>query len=397
MKSNKFKFMNKLYEHRWPILVIIISALGIYYIISKKEYEYYENMIEKFEERERRFTKEELLNAMTNPDYTYMLANGHWTSESSDIKKDRVTNSYKIHMSKEGKGKITLHKDEYKINLFTNMKISGIHTKNKNKMIQFEFLILDKDLKNPLRQENVPRAKVSIYQNDKLITSFYSYKLFDLNGVGGELSRIILSQNYYEKPQLKYDIHTYQKYVGNFKYPFKPFTITYGNTTSGSFYNKIQKDYDQKIILAYKREYYTHGNETLITPLSKTYELDGINRQKKLFSEITLGDIEEEKRINMIRKGFIPKATYIYIFKVKSVKNKYSFEKSMNENKRSFDLLNNATSIFSKNDINLPILNETLLTVEGTYTPVLLKTVKMGMKDERMKIKITSKEVEKVL
>jgi hypothetical protein len=121
-----------------------------------------------------------------------------------------------------------------------------------------------------------------------------------------------------------------------------------------------------------------------------------MNRQGKLLSEIVLVDIEEEKRINLIRKGFIPKATYIYIYKMKSVKNKYTV-KNMDENKRSFDLLNNATSIFSKNDVNLPILNETLLTVEGTYTPILLKTVKMGMKDEKMKIKITSKEVEKVL
>jgi hypothetical protein len=391
----KFK---KLYEHRWPILVILFCALGIYFILYKKEVEYYENQIEKIEDfKSEKFSKEQLLNAMTNPDYTFMLANGHWTSKSSDLVKEKVKNAYRIHVSREGKGKITLNKEEYKINLFTNMKLTGIDKKDKNKSITFEFLLPEKDIRNPLRQDGIPRAKVSIHQKDNLISSFYSYKLFELHGIGGELSRIILSQHYQDPPSMQYDIHTYQKYIGNFKFPFKPFSISYGSTTSGKFYDKIKKDYDGKIILAYKREYYTHGKETLMTPLSKTYELDGINRQNKLFNEMTLSDIEEEKRINLIKKGFIPKATYIYIYKVKSVKNKYSFEKTNNENKRSFDLLNNATSIFSKNDINLPILNDTLLTMEGTYTPILCKTVKMGLNNEKMKIKITAKDVENVL
>lgn len=391
----KFK---KIYEHRWPIFVILFCALGIYFILYKKEVEFYENQIEKIEDfQSERFSKEQLLNAMTNPDYTFMLANGHWTSLSSDLVKEKVTNPYRIHVSKEGKGKIILNKEEYNINLFTNMKLSGMNKKDKKKSITFEFLLLEKDIRNPLREDGIPRAKVSIYQNGNLVNSFYSYKLFELHGIGGELSRIILSQHYQDSPSMKYDIHTYQKYVGHFKFPFKPFSISYGSTKTGKFYDKIKKDYDGKIILAYKREYYTHGKESLMTPLSKTYELNAMNRQNHLFSEITLSNIEEEKRINLIRKGFIPKATYIYIYKVKSVKNKYTFQKTSNENKRAFDLLNNATSIFSKNNIHLPILNETLLTMEGTYTPILCKTVRMGIKDEKMKIKMTAKDIENVL
>ncbi len=407
MKTNLHKtpkkFMKNVYEHRWPLLVVMMCALGIYFILYKKEWEYYDNkfgkmeeeIIEKFEGKNH-FSKEALLNAQTNPDYTFMLANGHWTSDTSDMKKGKVTDIFKIHVSREGKGKIVYKKDSYKINLFTNMKISGIHEKDKHKTIQFHFLIHELDPKNPLRNEGIPRAEVSFYQNRKKINQYYSYKLFELEGIGGELSRIILSQNYHEKPILKYDIHTYQKYVGNFKYPFKPFSISYGNVTSGKFYDKIKKDYDGKVILGYKREYYGHGKDSIMTPLSKPFELNGINRQGKLLSQVELVDIEEEKRINLIRKGFIPKATYIYIYKVKSVKNKYTV-KNMDENKRSFDLLNNATSIFSKNNIQLPNLNETLLTIQGTYTPVLLKTVRMGIQDEKLKIKITAKEIENAL
>jgi hypothetical protein len=321
--------------------------------------------------------------------------NGYWTSDTSDLKQGRVTNPIHIQVSQKGKGTISMRKDIYKITLFTNMKLSGIHQKKKDQTILFDFLVEDKT--NPLQEEQIPRTKVTIYQKDKKISEFFSYKLFQLEGISGELSRLILSQNYFPSPKLQYDIHTYQKYINHFKYPFKPFMITYGNVSSGTFYNKIQKNYDEKIMLGYKREYYAYQKETIMTPLSKMYELKAINHQGKLFNKIELGNIEEEKRINHIARGFIPKATYIYIFKMKSVKNQYSFPKSINEEKRSFQLLNNATSIFSKNNINLPSLNDTLLTIQGTYAPILLKTVKMNAKDEKMKIQISMKEVENVL
>jgi hypothetical protein len=276
------------------------------------------------------------------------------------------------------------------------MKLSATLSQQ-NKTILIEFIPFNEDKKNPLRNEKIPRAIVSIHQKNKKLFEFYSYKLFQLEGISGEFSRIILSQNYYLSPKLQYDIHTYQKYIGNFKYPYKPFTITYGNIKSGSFYDKIKKNYDEKVMLAYKREYYAYQTETIITPLSKMYELKGINGADQLFKEIELVNIEEEKRINHIKKGFIPKTTYIYIFKIKSVKNKYSFPKMINEDKRSFHLLNNASSIFSKNNIQLPSLNDTLLTIQGTLTPILLKTVRMQAQDEKMKITISAKEVENVL
>jgi hypothetical protein len=61
---------NKLYQHCWPLLVIFISMLGIYFILYKKEFEYYENIFDGIENiegfRNNKMKKEALINAMTN-------------------------------------------------------------------------------------------------------------------------------------------------------------------------------------------------------------------------------------------------------------------------------------------------------------------------------------------
>ncbi len=391
----KMKMKMKLNKSIIPISVLILCMLGIYFIIYKKEKEYYDNWFSPILNNNNEHfknMKQQSLNALTNKDMTMDLANGNWTSDKTEFNKiNSLKNYFTVNVDINGNGNVTMNNDVYKINYFGNMKLTAINLNNSNQLIQFKFKPIISN------SDDVPTALISIYNNNEITNEYYSFKIFDVDNTGGKLSRIIASKQFYQNINEKYDINTYHKYIGDYRYPHNAIKISYGNITSGKFYDKMEKDYDSKLMIGFKREFYTTGKDTLMTKLSQIYTLKGINNMNRLFSKIEISDIEQEKKLNGIRRGFIPKATHIYVYKMKNVKNNYSFPNSQTDSSKKFNLKNNADKMFSKINVSFPKIGDTLLTIQGNYDLVLVKTISMKPGDNRLKIEIKEKEFESVL
>ncbi len=333
-----------------PIFFIILFILGIYFIIFKKNKEYYENKIES------NFSKhsENFENNKTIKD----IINGYWTTMNTEVDGDKLKGIlYKIVLNNENPidGYVTtvrvdnlIQELEDKIPIIIVLPKLVVAEKSNNRI---EFKINEED-KNPLKMENIPMAIVTTSYNSQSINSF---KIKNPDITGGKLSRIIASKHFLNPHiQEKYDLNTYNKYL-NYKYPEEPFRIEYnGIDEDKDPYKKLKNKYDNIIYLCYQREYKTVNNEIVRTPISKKYELSLV-KDKKYFSKIILKNIEEENILNNILKPFILKNTYIYYYKNNKEEIEYIKDKNYLPQKfySLYDL--NFKNNFRKNLIGKPI------------------------------------------
>ena len=370
-----------------PIFVIIFSALGIYFIIFKKRKEYYDNKFQAIEQfmnsNIEHFEDQQQQNALTNQDFTSSLASGIWTSDSSTIVNGTLENYISISVSDDNKGTVSYITSEGKVSgninniiFLGNMTLTAQDPKNKNISIQIDFQPIV-SVKNPLVKDMIPEAIITIRNGNTVIDKYNSFKVYDINNIGGKLSRIILSKHFYTEPTMKYDLVLYNKYLNLYKYPSNPFQVIYGtNTTTKDLdMNKLKNNYQNLIYLAYQREYYTTNNETVKTKISPAFVISAVNSSGKIFSKIILNNIEKENQTNHLTKNFFPKQTWIYFYKEVSVKNTFKFLKNETYNKNTFNFHNQADSMFNKNRIEIPNLEKSQLTVQGTYDLTLLKTM----------------------
>jgi hypothetical protein len=161
--------LSKFSIFKLPIIIIILCALGIYFIYYYKQKEYYSNYFEKFdvisnssdniqenfENNTSGFSglsdlsigsqgdRLQLQNALSNPSFTTYLARGDWTTNQSTFKNNKVDKLMFINIDNNFKGTIDLTSvtpgSKYNITNVSNMMISGTHQKNKNQSIILEF------------------------------------------------------------------------------------------------------------------------------------------------------------------------------------------------------------------------------------------------------------------
>ncbi len=146
IESSKFSII--------PIIIVILCALGIYFIYYYKQKEYYNNFVEKFDNYDNlneNFVNQSSIeenkiiieNALNNVAFTRYLANGNWTTNQSTYKNNSVTNLMKINIDEELKGTVDLTSVSpgsiYNITSVLNMSLSGVHKTNKNQSIIIEF------------------------------------------------------------------------------------------------------------------------------------------------------------------------------------------------------------------------------------------------------------------
>ncbi len=313
-------YIMEIQKYLLPIFFIILFILGIYFILFKKNKEYYENQIHSVINPSTEHFSDNSNNLLKK------LANGLWSTPYTEVEGDSVKGLvFKIVIKEDenqklGKGSVILtsidnindESNKIPIILFSNKYILA---ENEGNRIEFDFKE-NKLNPNPLQSEKIPMAQVT-YQG-YIIPIFNSFKILDSKIIGGKFSRILQSKQYLNTNiKEKYDLNTYQKYL-NYKYPNKPFIVKYDGVSStlsesNSFYKKLKDEYYDNIYLSYRREYATVDNETVITNISKPYLLN-LKSGSNYFSEIILNNIDDENKINNILKPFVLKKTYVYIY-----------------------------------------------------------------------------------
>lgn len=428
-----------------PILVIILCALSIYYIYYYKQNEYYKNIVEKsmitemenFENFENSPNYSLIQNAMNNPAFTRVLANGFWTTDKSNIiveknNKSKVSNLMKIDIDEEGEGLINLssNHEKYKITSLLNMTISGqiegYNKSNKSIIITFvnpyvkkknnpqiaielkkymsknnNFGIKDKQKIEELIKEkdDIIKCRVQIYQNNSIIKDYISYKVFDSENIGGELSRLISSGQYYDLNfNMKYDLNLYNKYLYDYKYPKNMFSVVFPTVNeakkhTSSFMNTLSQKYINQLYICYSRSFMTIDNQVLTTKISDPYMLNVVSGNN-YFQTIKLKPEIEERKYNNISKHFPLKYTTIYLYKMHKTNNTFSFLSNLTLFKNTLNLKNGADAMFKKNNIEYPDLNSVENNNKNIYNLVLVKEYQISY---NAKLSIPWTDIQKVL
>ncbi len=394
-------------KHLLPIFFIIVFVLGIYFILFKKKKEYYENQIlSNFSNHVEHFENNQNIKSMIN---------GYWTTMNTTVDGNKLSGIlYKIVLNNENPidGYVSTVKtndlnkeliDKIPIVFISNNLIiaekmnkesTGSETKN---TIEFKW---NQNDQNPLKSDNIPMMTVTTTPSSKYNEPILSFKIKNPNIVGGKLSRIISSKHFLNPSiQEKYDLNTYNKYL-KYKYPNNPFIVEYNDVNEDqkkSFYELLNNLYHNQLYFCYQREYATIDNESIITPLSKKYNLT-LLKDKKYFSKIILKNIEEENRLNNISKPFVIKNTIIYFYK--KFNNKLSFydvkyfPSTFNSNT---DL--NFKNQFGKEFDNIPIKVIKIEDVKAKDVSQLNLTLlnKYVMTSDKMEITILPSDIEKII
>ncbi len=442
-----------------PIIVIILCSIGIYYIYYYKKNQYYKDIVEKFmigeenikninfiendenniENFENMNDTEALIkNALNNPAFTRLLANGDWTTDISDVLKHTkkhhktyVSNLMKIDIDDEGKGTIDLTStgayEKYNITSLLNMTISGQNSskrlKNKSIVISFDNPFtgllkeeksgLTKELKDYLkknfkvqdrvkleafirekvnrRKDGIIKCRVQIYQNNNLLKDYISYKIFKDNNIGGELSRLISSKQYYDLNfNMKYDLNLYNKYLQDYKYPNNMFTVIFptfiqAKNHSSTFKDTLSKKYSNQLYVCYSRSFLTIDNQVVTTKMSQPYVLKVVSGDN-YFQSLELKPVSDERRHNNISKNFPLKYTTIYFYKMTKTNNTFSFLNNMNIFKNNLNFKNGADSMFNKNMVEYPNINNTQNNNKNTYNLVKVKQYTITNENSKLSI-----------
>ncbi len=391
----------------YPLLIILLSIIGIYYIFIMKKNEYYSNIFERFSNKENiqeNFLSEDektklanLQVSLTNKQFTQTLANGTWTNYLTDIKtgadgKPQVVNLTTIDLkpndSDNYSGTVTLDFGGtipsliYNVSNINNLSLYGTLSTNNAYYIEMTFKNpFDINIDPTAALNTVPQCTVRLMNNNTEEMKYTSYKIFDPNIIGGELSRIISGKHYFDYDvAARYDFKTYNVLIGDYKYPSKPITATFSTASNLKFNNTdlsnvIKNDYKDVLIFAYQRVFTGPVNDVIQTKLSNPIAVSAINGTT-YFSKMTIKPIKDENTLNGISGNtFFPKSTKVYVYrlKVRPPSSTYTFKTTSTFQKSIFNLKKGAESIFgSSNNVIVPNNTSLKLTINSEYDLVFV-------------------------
>jgi hypothetical protein len=371
----------------YPILIILFSILFIYAIISNRNINKLNNNIENFKNNYIETIKTDLeQNAINNNKFSKELANGTWTTMSTEVDSNyNVTNLMKIDITEvingqnNNFGRINFMGSEFNIILAlndsitavsTNLNILNMHIKLFNKFTEENNVNINK----PFYIPDTPNAIISIFIGNSLIFKYASYKVYD-NKVGAEVYRIIKAKDYIiEQPPPIYDFKTYNIIVGDYVFPQNYITVKFG-TTNTTVYNKIIGNYASNIKFSIQRVFASPTGNEIITKNSEPILIECIY-SGQIPTTINIVPFSEDKTANSLLSFFKPKATILYFYKLININTAYGYG---NNNLNSvannvFNLQNNSNSMYN------PIIQYNKLdTVEqintNTYQMTLVKRI----------------------
>ena len=327
----------------YPILIIIFSILIIFAIINNKNNNKLnigvENFINSYLEKHK---KDLISNIETNTENTKNIANGNWTYYGTSVDSNKnVSNLININIiditnnnnNNDNYGTVIIGNDTYNINMILNQNLTAILSNNSSKSIHIRFYNIygiesNINLNNKFSNSETYQSEISMFNNDKLINKFISYKVFN-NYANDELFRIIKENNYYiNKPPPLYDFIPYNVITGG-SYKFPPNFISFGNEKTNidpTTVNTIKNKYFGQIQFSIIRVFYSpYGNE-IRTQSSNPLLLNISTLQNnQLPTQLKIVPFSEDQRFNNLNSFFKPKATLLYFYKAIKIDTTYSY------------------------------------------------------------------------
>tara|TARA_B110000037_G_C17067592_1_gene484450 strand:- start:235 stop:1416 length:1182 start_codon:yes stop_codon:yes gene_type:complete len=362
------------------ILILVICLLFIYGIIFTIKNKQIKNIVESFIDSEN--TKSLLINPINilkDNKNIYLsrmntFVNGIWTTDQSTVSGSTVQNIMDISISEDSRT-LTLYNKTYVISYVGRGVIITETLDNRNLLINFLNFNNEKDSNQPFNKiVGLPKAIVYIQGSDEKV--YVSYKL--LNGTTltedqNELKRIIEKKIFdYKPPVLNYDIKTYNKLINNYRFPenmisFTDKVIPLKDITKAKI-KKINTNYHNKVMFAYKRVYRGANNTIVKTQLSQRYTLPFLT-ETGLNYQIILKRAQEELLLNDITNSFELIGTEFYYFYISSDVNniKYQNAATLNTSSSNMNLFSTIRDSFSST-VSYPDLNAILNTTVNNYS-----------------------------
>ena len=385
------------------LLIIILIIYGYLFNIKNKQVQY---IVESFNNELSDIKKDYSLVSLTSdikdllkessipinrmPNY----ANGTWLTNKSKIQNNVVVNTMKINITESG-GQINYINQILNVKTIENgsiiteegydgtyLLLSFIPFTNKNNLnLPYEAIA------------GLPRCLIYVLNKiNNINDKFISLKL--LNGIGvndinPELKRIINYKIFSnEIPYLDYDIFSYRKIIGNYK--FAKNTIIsheYGIPMNNNKKETLDYQYPDGLAMCLKRIYKTANNKLVTTRMSQKFFVKPYQGSNSL-SSIQLLDPYTEMNFNNISEKFKPDHVTVYYYRYVSSDIKYNFAQPNRIDSNSFWGSTNGLQNNMENQSNLS--HNELSTLEkvtnSKYNIVTLGTFFYNNKNNTMNV-----------
>ncbi len=258
-------------------------------------------------------------------------ADGTWLTNKSEILNSNLINTMVIKIVDNG-GTVDYMGKKFNINTLdksvikTNLNEEGVQL-----FINFLEFTNYNNLDMPYEPiPGLPRCIVYELNKDEDVTNKYvSLKLINgtnVNDLDPEIKRIIKYKIFDNKiPYLDYDVFTYRKIIGNYRYPFNTITsYEYNKSIDDKTKEYYLKNYQNNMAFSVKRTYKTANDKLVSTKMSQKFFLKLISGGSML-SKINLLDPIKEMEINGISQKFKPYSSTVYYYVLKDYNVKYGY------------------------------------------------------------------------
>jgi len=344
-----------------PIFIIIISFLVIYGIINNRNVDSLNKNIENFISNVEK-NKYLLENIDNFPLVTSSFANGKWTTpwiycntncDCSDYMNINIKENSQLVGIKKGHvyGQRNRETDTYNIIYILNKNMVGVDPNNKNKNVHLLFNNIYTN-KNPSDKYNsVKYCIVTQLLNNNILYKWQSF-WYDKICQGDFLYNIIQNSTLTlisNDPGEVYDLSTYNKIVGDYKYPSNYLKVDYG-ISNQDILNKINTNYTNGIKFAIQRVFKSPTGSEIITKLSNPILIKG-TKNGTIPNNIIISSFEKDKDVNNLKNFFAPLKTIVYFYKLQDTQVSYNYadENLVTVPSSSFSLNNNATNMYQQN------------------------------------------------
>lgn len=359
----KYNMKYNINFNNYPFLILIFSILIIYAIIQYKNNKKLNYKIESFVNNNYYNSQENNLKLNVENNLSFKeYVNGNWTYNETTINSNSTANNLiKITISNnnDNNGTVILTKNNITMNIIF-ISNNFIVASNEQKTFYIKFINIFKNNSNNENNElilNQPTAIIEHFNNNILISKFYSYKITNTNIVPAEIIRIIEGKSYIiNNPPEWFDYDTYKTIIGNYIFPSNLINITFSTgQVNNNIYSILKNNYSGGIKFSIRRVFYSpssHDKE-IITKNSNPVLLSVINNNNIPYT-IDIQPFKKDMQANSLERFLQPKATILYFYKYDVCNEKtYNFSESqikeVSKSALSLSIDNQATSMFNDN------------------------------------------------
>jgi hypothetical protein len=380
--------------------IILCFCLLIFIgILRNKKLEKINNIIENFD------------NSQINVDYqldknfTSKYINGFWTTPGTTLNKEKfATDLMEIKLQDKNsyiqlpniKGNKFFTGLKYSVILSTGMSIISTSSESQY-TLSINIIDISKNnnygIGGLVLTTNVPLAKIIfIDKNNNQLLNINSYKVPEHKKIESSQLKQIIESKSFNSGEIKdiYYIESYIKIIGDYHFLKNSIYFNFGINCNSSpeinnYCNIINNNYGGNLLFRIAREFTAPNGSTIKTQASEIYTLEAIkkieinkNKITQLPERITIIEPLKDVILNKINyKEYIPKAIIIYFYKATNTTINYNFTDSnkINTSVFKFNNNNNASDMFSKNNVNTNDLNSLTKNINTQHTVTVFKTI----------------------